>query len=762
MTPLIKKTLFRIKKLGKPLKIDRQPERQAAAKTIKRVLFAASVTLVILGIIYSSKLPIRTSLNEGDIAVEDIYAPFDFEFEAGIDEEKTESYRRRAESDVRDIYSVDENVFKDAKAEAEKFFESLMACREQLSTASEEDKAGLIQRLQQDTDDKAGIDDIKLLLEVDGIPKLESNIIETLQTLYSYPIISQAMKKELLALNYDYIPIYNKHTKKVTNENLSDIYTGEAMLEKAKTFLAAYDIKDKKRDNAVFKLVSGWIRPDIALNAEETGNAKHAARTAVTPAYIISSRSKGEIIIRKGQRVTKKHITELDAINNVAAASDSSYQFWGITALVSLLMIIMYEYMRRFEYSVFLQGKLLLLISIVLIYAAASARIIVSSPLPSYFIPVAAVSMLLTLLVNGRVATVIAVAAAVIVALIAGIKFNIFLVFMLGGVFAICVIYRARSRSHIIRAGLYVGILNFMAICAIGAISGFEPAIYLRQGTWGIASGIASAAIVMIFLPVLEYLFKLTTDIKLLELADLNHPLMKEMVTKATGTYHHSIIVGNLAEAAADVIGANSLLCRIGAYYHDIGKIEKGEYYAENKQDLEDMHKGLSPSMSSLVITNHVKDGVELAEKHKLGNAIKDIIQQHHGSSLVTYFYHQALEKKRQGESVTEEAFRYDGPKPQTKESAIVMLADSVEAASRVLQNPTPQHLKELVQKIINNKFIDHQLDECNLTLKDINKIAESFVRILTGTYHSRIEYPDNTVKRHANNNKKRSKRSQA
>jgi len=171
------------------------------------------------------------------------------------------------------------------------------------------------------------------------------------------------------------------------------------------------------------------------------------------------------------------------------------------------------------------------------------------------------------------------------------------------------------------------------------------------------------------------------------------------------------------------------------------------------------MHKGLSPSMSSLVITNHVKDGVELAEKYKLGNSIKDIIQQHHGASVVTYFYHQALEKKRQDESISKEAFRYAGPKPQTKESAIVMLADSVEAASRVLQNPIPQHFKELVRKIVNNKFIDRQLDECNLTLRDIDKIAESFVRVLTATYHSRIEYPDSKLKKYENNNNRHSKK---
>jgi putative nucleotidyltransferase with HDIG domain len=313
-----------------------------------------------------------------------------------------------------------------------------------------------------------------------------------------------------------------------------------------------------------------------------------------------------------------------------------------------------------------------------------------------------------------------------------------------------------------LKSGIYVGIFNFITICAIGLLSNLETRIFLKEGLWGIASGITSAAITMIFLPVLESVFKLTTDIKLLELADLNHPLLKKMVTNATGTYHHSIIVGNLAEAAADAIGANPLLARIGSYYHDIGKLEKAEYFAENKQISSDIHDKLSPSMSSLIITNHVKDGVELAEKYKLGSTIREIIEQHHGTGLVTYFYHQAVEKGQQEQVIPDETFRYPGPKPQTKESAIVMFADSIEAASRVLQNTTPQRLKELVRKIINDKFIDRQLDECELTLKDINNIADSFVRILTGVYHARIEYPTSGISKNGNGYLKRPKKDKA
>ena len=258
-----------------------------------------------------------------------------------------------------------------------------------------------------------------------------------------------------------------------------------------------------------------------------------------------------------------------------------------------------------------------------------------------------------------------------------------------------------------------------------------------------ISNGFVCAFVVTGILPVLEYIFKITTNISLLELSDLNHPLLKEMVIRAPGTYHHSLIVGNLAENAADAIGANSLLARVGAYYHDVGKLLKPEYFSENQMGFDDQHAELTPKMSSLIITNHIKDGLDLARKFKLSSAIQEFIQQHHGNSLTFYFYQRAIENESKEGEVKEEDFRYKSPLPQTKEVAIVLLADSVEAATRALSNQTPKKIKQTVQKIINNKFIDGQLDECDLTLKDLHNISESFSNLLAGIYHSRVEYPD-------------------
>jgi len=249
-------------------------------------------------------------------------------------------------------------------------------------------------------------------------------------------------------------------------------------------------------------------------------------------------------------------------------------------------------------------------------------------------------------------------------------------------------------------------------------------------------------------LPVFEYLFAIVTNISLLELADFNHPLLQKMILEAPGTYHHSLIVGNLSEAACTAVGANALLARIGAYYHDIGKIEKPGYFSEN-QNLElNKHDVLSPTISKMVIINHVKDGVELAKKYKLNARLIDFIQQHHGNSLVYYFYRRALENLEEDQAILEEGFRYPGPKPSSKETAIVLLADSVEAATRAMREPNPAKIEELVHKIINNKFIDGQLDECELTLKDLEKISAVFIRILGGIYHSRVSYPEQKDKK--------------
>jgi hypothetical protein len=312
------------------------------------------------------------------------------------------------------------------------------------------------------------------------------------------------------------------------------------------------------------------------------------------------------------------------------------------------------------------------------------------------------------------------------------------ILFFISAIISTVLLINVRRRSQIIRAGFTVGLLQMLIWLFI---QDFRIINHLNSYTILFFNGVACGIAVVGFLPVFEYMFGRVTNISLLELSDFNSPVLKRLMLEAPGTYHHSLIVGNLSEAACEAVGANTLLARIGAYYHDIGKIEKSEYFSENQNIGASKHQDLSPSMSKLVIINHVKEGEALARRYRLNTRIIDFIRQHHGTSLVYYFYQRALENKDESQDVSEEGFRYPGPKPKSKETAIVLLADSVEAATRALKNPTPNRIEQEVKKIVNNKFIDGQLDECELTLNDLEKISGIFIRLLTSIYHSRITY---------------------
>lgn len=322
-----------------------------------------------------------------------------------------------------------------------------------------------------------------------------------------------------------------------------------------------------------------------------------------------------------------------------------------------------------------------------------------------------------------------------------GYDFKMFLVYLVAGSTAIFLSINVRKRFDIIKAGFVAGFMQFFMIIGLMAFDSFPSFFnYLKLS---LVNGLISAIAVLGFLPLFEYLLGVVTNISLLELSDFNHPLLRRMILEAPGTYQHSLVVANLAEAAAEEIGANSLLARVGAYYHDIGKISKSEYFSENQMltRYKDKHKNLSPAMSKLIIMNHVKEGVELARRYRLNKQIIDFISQHHGTTLVYYFFRRAQEMKTEKQN-PEDTYRYPGPKPRSKEVALVHLADTVEARSRTLEEPTPSRITEIVKEAILNKFLDGQLDDTDLTLKDLEIVANVFVRILNAMFHTRIDYP--------------------
>ena len=413
----------------------------------------------------------------------------------------------------------------------------------------------------------------------------------------------------------------------------------------------------------------------------------------------------------------------------------------GLPKVISLILLIFFIYAKIATQRP--KGKEINLLNLIFLLSLMTAitKFIVTNTISLYWIPIAILGMLMTILFNDLELTFIFVCVnCVICGIIANYNLSFTIYLLISGLGAGCLVIKVHKRSDIIRAGVLTSLIQLTTVFFLDNLRIYPE--QLSKYTVTSLTGILSAFFVLGTLPIFEYLFNRITNITLLELSDFNHPLLKKMTLEAPGTYHHSLIVGNLSEMAAEAIGANSFLARIGAYYHDIGKIDKPGYFTEN-QKAESKHDNLTANISKSVIMNHVKEGVDIAKKYKLNKRIIDFIEQHHGTGLVYYFYVRALEGMEEGnEKIEESGFRYPGPKPVTKETAIVLLADSVEAASRSLFDSGPAKIEDLVRKIINNKFIDGQLDECDLTLKDIDKIANVFSHVLSGIYHARIKYP--------------------
>ena len=506
----------------------------------------------------------------------------------------------------------------------------------------------------------------------------------------------------------------------------------------------------------LIKISSHLIEPNLTFNRNETEARKTAAFHGVKP--VLFQIKKGEMLVREGERITEQHLVKLQALETARSESNVGLITVGLFFLILLVIYLVYAFSTKNIRKVSFSSRDLLFASLNLITVVVALKLFVfisesiestffhiSSSSYYYLFPVAAGAMLTRIVINSEVAIVYSVIASMFSAILLDNSLFFFIYAFIGSIVGANGVARCEQRSTLIKAGIHVGVANVLLILFYemfrGTFFGFEV---LFNCGFGFIGGILSAVIVLGTTPIVEWIFAYTTDITLLELANLEQPILKDLVVQAPGTYHHSIIVGSLAEAAAKAINVNPLLARVSSYYHDIGKIKKPLYFSENQGGKKNPHDKLSPSMSSLIINAHVKDGIELARQRKLSKKILDIIQQHHGTSLISFFYQKAKEKENPGvESINEKDYRYLGPKPQTKEAGIVMLADAVEAASKTLSEPTPSRIKGLVRRIIQNIFSDGQLEDCELTLKDLHHIEESFDRILTGIFHQRIEYPN-------------------
>lgn len=514
----------------------------------------------------------------------------------------------------------------------------------------------------------------------------------------------------------------------------------------------------------VASLTNLLLAPNLVFNLTETERQREKAYASVKPVYI--QVMKNEMLVREGQRIGQEELIKLRAHEQ-----GKTYEhrflifltFWAFSALsmwVFVYVATKHLPARRLTITDFL------FLGLVLAFLLTLGRFTIwisdligdtSTHLTGkaliFALPLAGGAMMVAVFFGVTLALMFSLLLSLFAGMLFGKDFSLFVFFLIGCFVAAHSVYPCRNRLMPIRAGALVGLSNIVLI-VLGTLLQEEwySVTVAVNSVAGFAGGFVAGIMVTGFTPLAEMAFGYTTDIKLLELVTMDQPLLQELMVQAPGTYHHSIIVSNMVEAAAKSIGANSLLAKVAACYHDIGKIRKPVYYIENQLDCDNRHEKLAPSMSSLILISHVKEGVELAKQHHLGEAVIDIIRQHHGTSLISFFYKKALEarekQKAQGSKGVEpppiniDDYRYPGPKPQTKEAGLVMLADVVEAACRSLTEPTPARIQGLVNRLINSVFSDGQLEECELTLKDLHQIAKRFNQILATVHHKRIEYP--------------------
>ncbi len=483
-----------------------------------------------------------------------------------------------------------------------------------------------------------------------------------------------------------------------------------------------------------------FLAPNMILDPEKVEQARQAAVRAVEPVTIIQ----GEVILRRGDVVRPEHIQTLDELGLRREGVDYLAAV-GLVLFTLLLLALPAVYLLQYQRVMLRQHHLLGLLGLVMVVVVLLVKILdlIQWQATLFLAPVALAGMLVTLLLDSRLGLVTVMVLSITAGVIGGYSFVIGFVVLAGGVASVYTLSHISQRGDLMRAGFIVGAIQFLAMLALA----------LMRSDWTLASqsylawvnGVMSSIVAIGFLPYLESLFGITSAIKLLELSNPNQKLLRRLLMETPGTYHHSILVGNLAEAAADAIGADGLLARVGATYHDIGKLKRPFFFGENQIGSDNPHDKMAPSLSTLIITSHVKDGLELAREYKLPDVVTQFIAQHHGTDLVKYFFHRARE---QGHDAVDEAdFRYPGPKPQNKELAIVSLADAVEAAVRSLSKPTPGKIEGLVRKIVKDRLNDGQLDECDLTFRELDRIAQAFTTVLVGIFHARVEYPEGITK---------------
>ncbi|MFN0070284.1 MAG: HD family phosphohydrolase [Chloroflexota bacterium] len=526
----------------------------------------------------------------------------------------------------------------------------------------------------------------------------------------------------------------------VMKERISDTRLQEVLRELP--LRASDQLNDTDRTLAV-SIASRFIRPNLLANVEATAQLRRQAQEAVAPVQVTVE--EGETVLLQGQVATAQDLEKLEMLGLRNPNADWRSILAGF-ALAALCTSAVAGYVMVFQPSLIVRERALWLVGLLIILTVLAAKTVLPArPLWVYVFPLPAVAMLLATLLDGRLAMIVTTMLAILVAYVAGGSLEIMVMFTLGGIVA------SAGSAGIQRLHLYFFVgLGVAAVQALVIVLFRIPSLGDDLQTLSLIlvecliNGVLSAVLTVGTVSVLGRLFGITTTMQLLELANPSQPLLRRLLVEAPGTYHHSIMVGNLAERAAEEVGADALLVRVGAYYHDIGKLQRPYFFVENTAQGASAHSGLQPEASARIIASHVPDGLALGHRHGLPRTVMDMIPQHHGTRMVSFFYQQAAEQT--GQAPDKSRFSYQGPRPQSKEAAILMLADGVEAATRAMRQHSPEAIGELVERLIMQRLSEGQLDECELTLRDLHRIKAVFCTLLVGVYHPRIEYPESAT----------------
>ncbi len=679
-------------------------------------------TMIIIYMILSSTLVTKKyNLRPGDIARFDIKASRDVEDKISTQKNIEEELKH-----IQELYTYDANVRKNAIQNIEGLFMAVEQVNNDINFNIPSNEAEISPEKRQEAEDKVKNDKIKLLKEKSPIKNLSVDNYNILLILTKSQI--DELKNSIIQCGnnlFDSMPIHENNTEEVS---------------KAQGYITTYFNNtsfSKNLKELAMSIGYSQVKTTYFIDHKKTEESRQEVIKNVKPVII----KKDQTIISEGQPISENQIEILNELGLL----DNNKSF-SINLHLALIIIVVgiiglqWIYMKGKCKEIYEDNDKLLVINILTIFTIIVGRAIVGfSP---YVIPFACVPILLCVLINDRISLIISILNVVFMAYITEFSVDVILIALINSIVAPILLKRVQQRNDILYTSVAIGAINILFATGIGYFLNTNVPMILKRALFTGLAGIISGILAIGILPFLENIFHLVTNIKLLELANPNNPLIKRLLLEAPGTYHHSVLVANLSEMAAEKVGANPILTRVAAYYHDVGKLERPYYFKENQLGMDNPHDDITPSLSALIIISHVDDGVKLGEKYGLPKAIIDVIAQHHGDSLVKYFYITMRNNSEHPDEVKEEDYKYRGPAPISKEAALVMMADSVEAAVRSISNPTKEKVESMVNNIIKGKIDDNQLINSDLTFKDIESIRESFLKVLTGIYHERIEYP--------------------